>query len=162
MIWQAYVDPVWGYSINLPADWHEITAGEWHSVNQNNAALDRYTRAFSDEAVAAAGSLPLDDSGVVFTLGVIPVNSCSAVDASQSSFPALGVSIDGVASVVVGNYGFDQTRTWRNVVAQVGLGRYCFYFVGFTTALATRDSFLKVFTVMLGSFHRGSPASPPF
>jgi hypothetical protein len=161
-IWQAYLDPVWSYSINLPADWHEIPNGEWHSVDQANPALDKYTRTFSDEAVAYAYSLPLDDSGVVFTVGVVPVNSCSAVDLSQASIPPLDVRIDGIASTVTEYDGSVQGRTYQNVVAQAGLGRYCFYFVGSTTARVSRDSFLRVFPAILGSFQRGTPASPPF
>jgi hypothetical protein len=161
-IWQAYLDPVWSYSLNLPADWHEITNGEWHWVDQVNPALDKYTRTFSNEAVADTNSLPLDNSGVVFTVGVVPLNSCSAVDLSQSSIPPLDVRIDGTESTVTGYDGSAQGRTYQSVAAQVGLGRYCFYFVGSTTAPASRDSFLKVFPAMLGSFQRGTPASPPF
>jgi hypothetical protein len=66
------------------------------------------------------------------------------------------------AATVTGYEGSAQGRTYQSVFAQVGLGRYCFYFVGFTTARASRDSFLKVFPAMLGSFQRGTPASPPF
>lgn len=163
-IWQAYLDPVWSYSINLPADWHEITNGELHRVVQENPALDKYTRSFINEAVFAATipPLPLDDSGVGFTIEVVPVNSCSAVDLSQSSIPPMDVRIDGIAIPVIGDVGSAGGHTVFSVRAQVDLGRYCFYFWGYTITLASRDSFLKIFPAMLGSFQRGTPVRPPF
>jgi hypothetical protein len=160
--WQAYTDPIWRYSINLPAGWHEITKGEWHWVDQAHPALDKYTRAFSDEVVANAYSLPLDNSGIVFTVGIVPAKSCSAVDPSQSSIPPLDVRIDGTAGTVTGLEGSAQGQPYQSVYVQASLGRYCFYFVGFTTAHASRDSFLKVFPTILGSFQLGTPARPPF
>jgi hypothetical protein len=160
--WQSYVEPDWGYSINMPVDWHEVANGEWHLANPDHPEQDKFSRQFSNEAVANNYFLPLDDTGIVFQIFVVPVAACSPPDLAGSVIPPSTISIDGSASTVVGFDGSVSQQAYHAFQAQVGLGKYCYSFVGATLSASTRDTFLPVFKAMLAAFKVGTPTTPPF
>jgi hypothetical protein len=160
--WQSYVEPDWAYSLSVPVDWHEVTNGEWHSVNTDNALLDKFTRSFSNEAIAHAGDLPLDGRGIDFQIIVIPSAACSPPDVATSTIPPAGISVDGSTGTMVAYDYSDSGQPYQSVFIQAGFGKYCFVFLVFTLSIATRDSFVPIFKMMLATFKLGTPVAPPF
>ena len=160
VVWQAYVEPTWGYSINLPTAWQEVTQGEWRVVNPAHPEGSEVSRAFSNEPVSNAVSLAgADDKGIVFTVFIRgSLVGCQAL-VGQSTSPA-DASIDGVPSTVGTTDEVNGPR--REAYAQAPFGKYCYQFAEVTVSSASRDAFVPIFKEMLASFKVGAATTPPF
>ena len=155
--WSTYREAAWGYSISMPAGWHEVTAGE---------ITPAQFRHFSAQNVTNVAALTgLDSDGMMLTVIVSHANSgCPGtqppVGWSESTVPAVAINIDGYASVVSGHQAQDLSN-W-GVQASAAKGNYCYSFVGLTTNHAAQIKWAPVFEQMLSTFRFGTPVAPPF
>lgn len=155
--WITYNEPAWGYSINMPADWHLISAGE----------LDpEQFKLFSFEDVTNAETLAgLDSDGLALRVIVSQLNSgCPGVRPpvgwSGSTVPAVAVDVDGYTSVVTG-YEAQDKSVW-GLQAEASSGKYCYSFVGLTLNHDAQLKWTPLFEQMLSTFSFGTPIAPPF
>ncbi len=130
--WITYNEPAWGYSINMPADWHLISAGE----------LDpEQFKLFSFEDVTNAETLAgLDSDGLALKVIVSQLNSgCPGVRPYEA-----------------------QDKSVWGLQAEASSGKYCYSFVGLTLNHDAQLKWTPLFEQMLSTFSFGTPIAPPF
>lgn len=155
--WVVYREPAWGYSISMPPDWHLITSG---------ANDTKQFRSFSTESVTDVRTLAgLSPNGMVVTVAVSQLNAGCPGDQppvgwSESTIPAVAVSVDGYTSVVSGHQAQDLSN-W-GVQATASSGKYCYSFVGLTLNHDAQVRWTPLFEQMLSTFRFGTPLAPPF
>ncbi len=155
--WVTYKEPAWGYSLNMPADWHLLTVGQ---------PDPKQFRSFSNENVTGITTLKgLDGNGMLMNVIVSQLNSgCPGaqppVGWAESTVPAVAINIDGYTSVVSGNLG-QGTTTW-SVQAIASSGKYCYSFVGLTLSHKEQLKLTPLFEQILQTFSFGTPIAPPF
>lgn len=153
--WVLYTEPAWGYSINMPGDWHLLSAGE---------PDPQQLKSFSNENVTNVATLTgLDANGILVNINVSPLNSgCPGgqppVGWAESTVPAVAMNIDGYTSVISGN---SDQGVWT-VQAISSSGKYCYSFVGVTLNHQEQLKMTPLFELMLQSFSFGTPVAPPF
>lgn len=152
--WTSFHEPNWGYSIDIPVGWLEITRDE---------PFPGQERDFSNETVTNAGTLAgLDDSGFFFRITI------NRLTATCPQLPADGminfeVLIDGYPATALL---LDDEQAFSTVVDAVKVDattdRYCYTFTGLARSTHVRNEFLGTVIQMLSSFKFGTPVSPPF
>lgn len=152
--WTSFHESSWGYSIDIPIGWVQITRGE---------RLPRQERDFSNETVTDAGTLAgLDGSGFFFRITI------NRLTAACPELPA-----DGVVNFEVLIDGYPATALLRDdeqefstlvdaVKVDATTDKYCYTFTGLARSTQVRDEFLPTVIHMLSSFKFGTPVSPPF
>ena len=157
MAWVTYKEPAWGYSINMPADWHLVSVGQ---------PDPQQFKSFSNENVTGVTTLKgLDANGMLMNIIVSPLNSGCPGDQppvgwAESTVPAVAINIDGYTSVVSGNLG-QGTTTWI-VQAISSSGKYCYSFVGMTLNHKEQLKMTPLFEQIVQTFSFGTPIAPPF
>ena len=141
----------------MPPDWHLITSG---------ANDTKQFRSFSTESVTDVRTLAgLSPNGMVVTVAVSQLNAGCPGDQppvgwSESTIPAVAVSVDGYTSVVSGHQAQDLSN-W-GVQATASSGKYCYSFVGLTLNHDAQVRWTPLFEQMLSTFRFGTPLAPPF
>ena len=152
--WTSFHESNWGYSIDIPVNWVQITRGE---------PLPGQERDFSNETATNAGTLSgLDDSGFFFRITV------NRLTAACPQLPADGminfeVLIDGYPATALL---LDDEQAYSTQVDAVKVDattdKYCYTFTGLARSTQVRNEFLPTVIHMLSSFKFGTPVSPPF
>ena len=155
--WVTYTEPAWGYSISMPADWHLVTAGQINPPQVKSFSSDAVTN-----VVTLAG---LSANGMQLNVIVSQLNSGCPGDQppvgwSESTVPAVAVSIDGYQSVVWGSKA-QSGQSW-SIGATSSSGKYCYSFVGVTLSHDAQVRWTPLFEQMLSTFTFGTPKAPPF
>ena len=155
--WVTYTEPAWGYSIKMPADWHQVTAGGLDSRQFKTFTFENVT----NEATLAG----LDGNGMALRVIVSQLNSgCPGAQPPagfpQSTVPAMAVTIDGYPSVVTG-YEAPDKSVW-GIQADAANGKYCYSFVGLTLNQDSQSKWAPTFEQILSTFRFGTLIAPPF
>lgn len=152
--WTSFHESNWGYSIDIPAGWVEITQGE---------PLPTRERDFSNETVKDASTLMgLDNAGFFFRVAVNRLTAdCPQLPADGT--PNFEILIDGYPATALI---LDDEQAFSTQVSAVKVDattdKYCYTFVGVARSTPVRDEFLPTVIQMLSSFKFGTPVSPPF
>lgn len=151
--WTTFREPNWGYSIEIPTGWSEISQGE---------AAPRLDRDFSNESVTNAGTLAgLDQRGFFFQIAVsrltaacpqLPTDGEPNFEILIDTYPATALILDDIPA-----FGSQVSA----IKVDATTDRYCYSFLGVGLSTAIRDSFLSTVIRMLLSFKFGTPTAPP-
>ena len=155
--WTTYNEPAWGYAVSMPAGWRLVMAGE---------PTPQQFRHFSSETVTDVTTLKgLGPNAMMLTIIVSNANSgCPGVQPpvgwTESTVPAVAISIDGYNAVVSGHQAQDLS-SW-GLQATAAKGKYCYSFGGLTTNHDAQVKWAPLFEQMLTTFRFGTPVAPPF
>ena len=152
--WTSFRESNWGYSIDIPVDWVQVTRGE---------PLPRQDRDFSNETLTNASTLAgLDGAGFFFRVAVNRLTAaCPQLPADgMINFEVLMDGYPATALIVDDEQAFSTHVSAVKVDATTD--KYCYTFVGVARSSQVRDQFLPTVIHMLSSFKFGTPVAPPF
>jgi hypothetical protein len=146
-----------GYSVSMPADWHQVTAGEINPAQAKSFSFENVTN-----VITLAG---LSSDGMEVTVVVSRLNSgCPGTQPlvvwPESTVPAVAINIDGYPSVVSGYQAQDKS-VW-GLGAEAASSKYCYSFVGLTLNHDEQLKWAPMYEPILSTFDFGTLIAPPF